>query len=230
MTDAFKHGDKIRYLGDEPRWDKLTVGNVYTFHSYHGEGTYGRKYLKLVEFMDVDPGHNQLANKFELVCDPFAGEPLSPIGALDNRPPANPKQAFGDKKPPVHLVHGIALLAESQALHAGRRKYGENNFIQTPVEAMTYVAGMKRHIDQWVAGEEFDPVELVSHLGAVRAGAGILLTAAACGMMIDNRPVVGNSGLGVSPKLSYKEAYNAAFERAQDVIEHLNKLYPAKLV
>lgn len=141
---------------------------------------------------------------------------------------ANPKQAYGDKKPPVHLIHGIAQLHESAALHSGRRKYGENNYLETPVEAMTYVGAICRHLTQWVAGERVDQKELVHHLGAIRACCNILLTTEATGMLIDNRPTVSGSGeCMVNPRpRSFQYASAAAFAEVEAIIEHLNKLYP----
>jgi hypothetical protein len=143
--------------------------------------------------------------------------------------PANPKQAYGDKKPPVHLIHAIAELHESTAMHSGRLKYGENNFLATPVEAMTYVGAMLRHIKQWVGGERVDARELVHHLGAVRACAGILLATEATGMMIDNRPCVGPVEANCYPgPQSYRDATAETFAEVERIIEHLNKLYPPK--
>jgi hypothetical protein len=144
--------------------------------------------------------------------------------------PANPKQRYGDKKPPLHLIHMIANLHESAALHGGRRKYGENNYIETEVEAMTYVGAMLRHIQQWVSGERVDPKELVHHLGAVKACATILLTTEATGMMIDNRPTTGSevSRFNHAP-VPYQRATAEALAEVERTIEHLNKLYPELL-
>jgi hypothetical protein len=143
---------------------------------------------------------------------------------------ANPKQAYGDKKPPLHLIHGIAKLHESAALHSGRRKYGENNYLQSPVEAMTYVGAIQRHLDQWTSGERVDVKELVHHLGAIRACTNILLTAEATGMLIDNRPLVHNSSLPVDNRApaTYQQATAETFAEVERCIEHLNKLYPEK--
>lgn len=140
--------------------------------------------------------------------------------------PTNPKQAFGDKKPPLHLIHTIAALHEAAALHAGKRKYGENNYIQTEVEVMTYVGAMLRHIAQYASGERADQKELVHHLGAVRACTNILLTAEACGMLIDNRPRTGvQYGLS-GPVVAYDAATARAFTEVEATVEHLNALYP----
>lgn len=154
---------------------------------------------------------------FENIQEPKEGVKLS-----------NPKQAFGDKKPPLHLIHPIAELHESAALHSGRLKYGENNYIETPVEAMTYVGAILRHVKQWVSGERVDAKELVHHLGAIRACTTILLTAEATGMLIDNRPVVGDEDTPQRPRVPYQTATAETFAEVERTIEHLNKLYPPK--
>lgn len=142
-------------------------------------------------------------------------------------PLTNPKQAYGDRKPPLHLIHMIAQLHESAALHSGRRKYGENNYLESPVEAMTYVGAVLRHLGQWVSGERVDQKELVHHLGAIRACTNILLTAEATGMLIDNRPRRFNETLPLDTRRppSYQEATDETFKEVERTIEHLNQLY-----
>lgn len=152
------------------------------------------------------------------------------VPAAEVAKPANPKQLYGDKKPPLHLIHMIAQLHESAALHSGKLKYGCNNYLETEVEAMTYVGAVLRHLGQWVSGERVDSKELVHHLGAVRACTNILLTAEATGMLIDNRPLCGfdpDRRLNEAPK-SYQGATRMAFAEVEATIEHLNQLYPVK--
>jgi hypothetical protein len=55
------------------------------------------------------------------------------------------------------------------------------------VRASVYIAGIKRHIEKWENGEEFDE-DGVPHLGSIIAGAGIILDARACGKLNDDRP------------------------------------------
>jgi hypothetical protein len=124
----------------------------------------------------------------------------------------------------------IAQLHEAAALHGGKRKYGENNYLETEVEAMTYVGAILRHLGQWVSGERVDSKELVHHLGAIRACTNILLTAEATGMLIDNRPVAGCESREENfAPARYQTATRKAFEEVETTIEHLNKLYPEKL-
>jgi hypothetical protein len=163
---------------------------------------------------------------------PINGQVPTPPIAYDpnpGKPPANPKQLYGDKKPPLHLIHMIAQLHEAAALHGGKRKYGENNYLETEVEAMTYVGAILRHLGQWVSGERVDSKELVHHLGAIRACTNILLTAEATGMLIDNRPTIAGQDSQFQERREYRTATEEAFKEVEATIEHLNKLYPEKL-
>jgi hypothetical protein len=163
---------------------------------------------------------------------PINGQVPTPPIAYDpnpGKPPTNPKQLYGDKKPPLHLIHMIAQLHEAAALHGGKRKYGENNYLATEVEAMTYVGAILRHLGQWVSGERVDRKELVHHLGAIRACTNILLTAEATGMLIDNRPTIAGQDSQFQERREYRTATEEAFKEVEATIEHLNKLYPEKL-
>lgn len=203
---TIKVGDTVRRL--HHRFGTLSVGDIGVVT--HNDG----HVLKLEgHTQNFDPMYFELAKRAE------APTPKAPL--------SNPKQAYGDKKPPLHLVHNIALLHESTAMHSGRLKYGENNFIHTPVEVMTYIGAILRHTQAYASGERVDPKELVHHLGAVRACCNILLTAEATGMLIDNRPTVGVPAPLRGPAVrSYQTATDTAFAEASQVIDHLNKLYP----
>lgn len=102
--------------------------------------------------------------------------------------PPNPKQVYGDKKPPLAYIPLSAQLAELEAYYDGMLKYGYHNWRTQPVEAMTYVEGAFRHLQLWKVGEELTRDTLVQNLGAVRACTGILIDAAVHGTLIDNRP------------------------------------------
>jgi hypothetical protein len=112
-------------------------------------------------------------------------EPLPewPIDA----PPPNPKQIYGDKKPPLAYIPLSAQLAELEALVDGMFKYGPLNWRDNPVEAMTYIEAAMRHIQLYKVGEELTRDTLVKNLGAVKACCSILIDAATHGTLIDNR-------------------------------------------
>lgn len=101
--------------------------------------------------------------------------------------PPNPKQAYGDKKPPLGYLPLSAKLACMEALYDGALKYGAHNWRQQPVEAMTYVEGAIRHLELYKVGEETTRDTLVSNLGAVMACCAILIDAAVHGTLLDNR-------------------------------------------
>jgi len=100
---------------------------------------------------------------------------------------ANPKQAMGDKKPPMAYVPMVAELAMLEALYDGALKYGPYNWRDRSVEVMTYVHAAERHLKLFSVGEELTRDTLVRNLGAVMACCAILLDAQAHGTMIDDR-------------------------------------------
>lgn len=104
-------------------------------------------------------------------------------------PPPNPKQIYGDKKPPLAYIPMSAQLAELEAFFDGMLKYGPHDWRKNPVEAMTYVEAAFRHLQLWKVGEALTRDTRVQNLGAVRACCGILIDAELHGTLIDNRPI-----------------------------------------
>lgn len=107
---------------------------------------------------------------------------------------ANPKQANGDKKVKVQYIPPIAIIALGEALGEGGVKYGPFNWRDKPVEVLTYVGGMLRHLLAYMDGEDVDPEGGKLHLGGLMANAAILIDATHCGTIIDNRPEKGHAG------------------------------------
>jgi dATP/dGTP diphosphohydrolase len=103
-------------------------------------------------------------------------------------PPVNPKAAFGATKPSVGLVPPIALLHAAMAFEDGARKYGAFNWRDNPVEAMTYINALYRHLGLFLDGDDYTSDTKVHNLGAIIACAGILLDSQEAGTLIDNRP------------------------------------------
>ena len=100
----------------------------------------------------------------------------------------NPKTAIGDKKVPLALCSPIASAHWSLAQFSGMCKYQAWNWRIAGVRSSTYISAMKRHLDAYVSGEEFDPVDGTHHLGNIMACAAILLDAQAAGKLNDDRP------------------------------------------
>lgn len=99
----------------------------------------------------------------------------------------NPKQLYGDKKPPLGQVPLTALIHGALAFYDGKGKYGDRNWRKNPVQAQTYVEAILRHVLLWANGEEFARDTGVHNLGGVIASAGLLLDAQANGVLLDNR-------------------------------------------
>jgi len=107
------------------------------------------------------------------------------------RPDANPKSAFGMKKPPLHLVPDPPLIELAMVMGLGARKYGAFNWRQTEVAASVYVAAARRHMAAWFDGENIDDESGASHLAHAAACLFILLDAMAVGKLVDDRPPPG---------------------------------------
>ena len=71
------------------------------------------------------------------------------------------------------------------------RKYGPFNWRSTNVKATVYVAAARRHLAQWLDGQDDDRESGMSHLAHARACLGILLDASATGHLVDDRPPAG---------------------------------------
>jgi hypothetical protein len=103
----------------------------------------------------------------------------------------NPKDRVGQTKPPLHLIPPAAEILEAVVMGLGARKYGEFNWRTSKVRATIYIAAAKRHLAQWLDGQDDDAESGVSHLAHARACLGILLDALATGHLVDDRPLPG---------------------------------------
>lgn len=105
-----------------------------------------------------------------------------------NPVPTDPKGASGAAKTPLHLLPPVAMARTSEVLALGAMKYGPWNWRHNKVEAMTYVAAIRRHLDAFVEGEDLDPESGVTHLAHIAASCAIVMDADNFGNLIDNRP------------------------------------------
>lgn len=106
----------------------------------------------------------------------------------------NPKDALGMLKPDLSLIPPAALLYEAQGMMDGAAKYGPYNWRDNPVKARVYIAAAMRHLQQYLDGEDFDPISGVHHLGHARCCMGILADATETGNLVDDRPTKGAAG------------------------------------
>jgi hypothetical protein len=107
----------------------------------------------------------------------------------------NPKDRFGIRKPPLHLIPAVAELHEAMAFADGAHKYGPYNWREKSVIASIYIAAALRHIKAWFDGEEYASDSGVHHLGHARACLAIILDAQAMSVsaLEDDRPIVGSA-------------------------------------
>ena len=103
----------------------------------------------------------------------------------------NPKDRVGASKPPLHLIPPAAEIAEAVVMGLGASKYGPYNWRSANVKATVYISAARRHLAQWLDGEDDDPESGVSHLAHARACLGILLDALATEHLVDDRPAPG---------------------------------------
>ncbi|RYG07089.1 MAG: hypothetical protein EON92_18995 [Burkholderiales bacterium] len=106
---------------------------------------------------------------------------------------ANPKDAAGRAKLPLHLWPDSATYYGSVGFLEGQLKYGRLNWRATPVYASIYFAAAKRHLNDWMEGEDFT-AEGGPHLGNALACIAILVDAHVNGTLIDDRNYVPNAG------------------------------------
>lgn len=114
----------------------------------------------------------------------------------------NPKQAYGDKKIPVHLVPPAADLYLAMALKEGARKYGAYNWRDIKVESMTYIGAAKRHIMAYLDGEDIDSDSGNPHIAHAMACLAILADATEGDFLLDNRPPKGPASKIIQEKQS----------------------------
>ncbi len=105
----------------------------------------------------------------------------------------NPKTGAGSQKVPLQFLLPVALAYESAAMEYGALKYGQTNFRDAPVPESTYTGAIFRHLMALLDGEDIDPDSGLPHLAMIRAGAGILLDAEACGTLIKDRATPGKA-------------------------------------
>ena len=101
---------------------------------------------------------------------------------------SNPKDAIGDRKVPLALLSPVAKAHWSAAQFAGMVKYGAWNWRAAGIRTSVYLSAAQRHLDAYLSGERYDPIDGTHHLGNLMACAAILLDAEAAGKVTDDRP------------------------------------------
>lgn len=104
----------------------------------------------------------------------------------ENRIPPKKGTKYDVGKPKLALIPPIAERLEGMALTYGEDKYGKHNY-QQGLEALRLLSAAKRHISEWIDGNEVDEESGIHHLGHARANLGMLLQLQATGRLIDDR-------------------------------------------
>jgi hypothetical protein len=73
----------------------------------------------------------------------------------------------------------------------GMEKYGAFNWRLNPVQLMTYLAAIRRHLDAFIDGQDEAEDTHIHHLSHMLASMNIIADALALGNLIDNRPPKG---------------------------------------
>jgi hypothetical protein len=105
----------------------------------------------------------------------------------------NPKTRLGSLKVPMHLIPPSAKIHLALALEDGAGKYGPYNWREEKISASVYRGAMERHGDGWWDGEDLAGDSGVLHLAHIMACCALLIDAAECGMLIDDRPANGSA-------------------------------------
>jgi hypothetical protein len=99
----------------------------------------------------------------------------------------DPKGEAGSRKTPLGLIPAPAMEQTALVHKLGAEKYGAYNWRKTGVCASTYVHAILRHLNAWRDGEDNDRESGLSHIAHIGASCNILLDAAACGRLEDDR-------------------------------------------
>lgn len=101
----------------------------------------------------------------------------------------NPKaaRASADGKAPLHLIDTAMTHPAARVLASGADKYGVRNWRTVPINASTYVGALRRHIDEWADGSDFDKDSGEHPLAHVAATCNVVLDAIKHGTLVDDR-------------------------------------------
>ena len=172
---AFKVGDRV-YVSDDVEE-----------HNYSGYGEVITDFADGFVGVRFDVPQSDGTEQFE-----FESRRLSKIGTADpTLKPTNPKDAIGSDKLPLHLWPETATLYGCLGLLDGALKYGRSNWRETGVRTTIYVDALRRHVNAWLEGEDFDPDSGVPHLAHALACLAILVDAQAAGKLNDDRAYPG---------------------------------------
>lgn len=92
-------------------------------------------------------------------------------------------------KPQLQLIPPIAKELEAESFYNNAKKHGGQwNWRKTKISLMEYLGKIERHVDAIANGKWADG-DGNSHIGAIRADAGIIADAKLYGTLVDDRPL-----------------------------------------
>lgn len=128
----------------------------------------------------------------------------------------NPKDLIGVTKTPLHLVSPIGTVYASVAQYLGATKYGAWNWRGNETSASVYYSALQRHMLNWWAGEENDPVDGTPHLANALACINIIIEGMYMGNMHDDRP----------PRVSLRPAMKMVEDLMPIIAEKYGHMHP----
>jgi len=101
----------------------------------------------------------------------------------------NPKliQAMKDGKAPLEYLITSVDEGDARVLKGGADKYGVRNWLIDKILASTYEGAIKRHLKDWIEGQDIDPDSGEHPFHHIRACCAIVLDAEKHGTLIDDR-------------------------------------------
>jgi len=99
----------------------------------------------------------------------------------------NPKAIAAKSKPTVHCVPPGFERGVGAVMKTGADKYGRFNWRQDPIKMTSYWDAIRRHLEAWTDGEDFDPETGLHHLYHVAASCAVVTDAIAYDTAIDDR-------------------------------------------
>jgi hypothetical protein len=139
---------------------------------------------------------------------------------------SNPKDIIGSTKLPLGLIPGTTKAYLALGHLEGHIKYGLVNFRDAGVRCSIYLDALERHIEKFKSGEWEDPHTKVPHLANALACISIIIDAAHCGKLTDDRPkpIEGFKTEGLLPKVTSLPDLIDSFS---EKVVHLYSLFKA---
>lgn len=190
LNQQFQPGDEVKFFDDYDGFSGVAVvdrvgtypeGRVFLSGLYYPPAHLRQRFIRLDHRKDHIEHHVPSVN-------PSAEALQATPETADN-----PKKRFGATKPDLALVPPVGTLHQAMSHELGAFKYGAFNWRTSPVEAMTYIGAIERHIQAYKDGEEYssDSEGMCHNLGAIMASCAILLDSMELGILKDNRPKPG---------------------------------------